>query len=467
MADRSNAMRARGLRITAVGVACLFLASSLVVAVVTDATATTAGTSLWARRYDGPAHGDDTAYSVAASPDGTMVFVTGRSEGDRGDYLTVAYAASSGARLWARRYDGPLDDEDLAADVAVSPDGSEVFVTGSTAGRRTSGATIAYEAATGSTLWRGRHLGSAQAVAVSPDGEMVFVTGATTTATATLDFFTRAYDAGTGAERWTRRYDGPGHLDDLAIAVFAAADAVFVTGSSYGSSVTDQDFATIAYDASTGSRVWARRYNGPGDGFEVAFTVVGSADGSKVFVTGTSANATDTANDFATVAYDGFSGRRMWVRRYRSGDENEAVSAAVAADGSSVFVTGVSFRASTGGDFATIAYGATTGTREWVARYSGPGANYDHPWSIVASPDGSKVFVTGQSFRGAVTGEDFATFAYSASTGAVLWSSFHSSAGRETDVAWSIAASPDGSKVFVTGRAGSTQPDYATVAYAA
>jgi DNA-binding beta-propeller fold protein YncE len=55
------------------------------------------GHRLWAARYDGPAGGSDSGQSVAVSPDGTKVFVTGASDQDlsaNDDFATVAYAAS-------------------------------------------------------------------------------------------------------------------------------------------------------------------------------------------------------------------------------------------------------------------------------------------------------------------------------------------------------------------------------------
>src|SRR5205823_2831036 len=92
----------------------------------------TSGAQLWAARYDGPAGGDDFAMSLAVSRDSTKVLVTGRSFGSTGsnDYATVAYDSSDGAQLWASRYDGPAEGEDVAKSVAVSPDGTKVAVTG-------------------------------------------------------------------------------------------------------------------------------------------------------------------------------------------------------------------------------------------------------------------------------------------------------------------------------------------------
>ena len=90
------------------------------------------GARLWVQRYNGPGNGSDEAYSVAVSPGGSRVFVTGGSRGTRlgPDYATVAYSAATGARLWVTRYNGPASYDDAARAVAVSPGGRTVYVTG-------------------------------------------------------------------------------------------------------------------------------------------------------------------------------------------------------------------------------------------------------------------------------------------------------------------------------------------------
>jgi DNA-binding beta-propeller fold protein YncE len=93
------------------------------------------GAQLWVSRYNGLGNGGDGAHSVAVSPDGNTVYVTGYTNvGSLSyDYGTVAYNAATGAQLWASQY-GP-DNGSYAEQVAVSPDGTEVFVTGRSMGQ--------------------------------------------------------------------------------------------------------------------------------------------------------------------------------------------------------------------------------------------------------------------------------------------------------------------------------------------
>lgn len=63
----------------------------------------------------------------------------------------------------------------------------------------------------------------------------------------------------------------------------AGRRTVFVTGTGSGRNL-DDDYATVAYNAATGARLWVQRYNGPGNGNDYADTMAVSRNGT-VFVT--------------------------------------------------------------------------------------------------------------------------------------------------------------------------------------
>jgi hypothetical protein len=106
------------------------------------------GTQLWAKLYDGGAASPptDAGTSIGVSPDGSIVFVSGYSNGLRYDFATLAYDASTGYKLWLSRYNTEPHGDDLAHSLAVSPDRTKVFVTGQTSGTNAgnSYATVAY-----------------------------------------------------------------------------------------------------------------------------------------------------------------------------------------------------------------------------------------------------------------------------------------------------------------------------------
>lgn len=112
--------------------------------------------------------------------------------------------------------------------------------------------------------------------------------------------------------------------------------------------------------------------------------------------------------------------------------------------------------------------GSAGGKQLWAARYGGPANDTDGGLSVAVSPSGSKVFVTGSTF-GAATGDDYGTVAYEISTGSLVWGVRYNGSGNGYDGGHAIAASPGGGTVFVTG--GSVGPsgeyDYATLAYSA
>jgi hypothetical protein len=245
----------------------------------------------------------------------------------------------------------------------------------------------------------------------------VFVTGSSGGTGSDSDYATIAYKAGNGGQLWVQRYNGPGNAADFPQALVLSPDRrrAFVTGYSYSAN-SFSDYATIAYDAVTGLRIWLRRYDDPINGFDFAYALTLSPDATKLFVTG-SCDEIDTGTDFVTLAYDAAMGERLWLRRYNGPANNSDSPAAlgVSPDGEQVFVTGRSSGVASPDfpfDYATIAYRTSNGHSLWLDRHKGSGNRSDVPADLAVSPDGSRVFVTGSS-DGITSGTDYLTLAYS------------------------------------------------------
>jgi len=464
---------------TVLAVATAFvLALALAIAWPSRAAGAPGGGRLWVARYDGPVTGFDAAAGMAVSTDGARLYVGGTSTGSGNDYdyAVAGYKAATGAMVWAVRYDGPGKGDDYGNALGLTGDGRTVFITGASAGRGGDWdyATLAYDATTGSKLWVSRFDSTPGGddfglrLAVSPDGSRVYVTGRSGPVPDHADFVTIAYDAKTGAQLWLSRYASPGGVNEWPNAIAASPDGarVFVTGQS--EDPVQMHYRTIAYDAATGARVWARKYKG-----SLATALVVSPDSSRVYVTGQRYTGDVSLDDYATVAYDTATGAKVWARWYNgpASSYDIAYSVAVSPDGATVYVTGMSGGpAGKNYDFATVAYEAATGEQAWATRYNGPAGDQDEGASVAVSPDGDTVFVTGNS-RSVATDLDYATLAYDAETGAKIWLRRYDGTGHGEDRPSVVLAGPDGSTVFVTGYSKGTGPwsdyDYATIAYRA
>ena len=76
------------------------------------------------------------------------------------------------------------------------------------------------------------------------------------------------------------------------MAVSPDGSKVVVTGNSTGIYYPDSskgtDYATVAYNATTGAQLWVKRYNGPAKDHDVARSVTVGPASSVVYVTGVS-----------------------------------------------------------------------------------------------------------------------------------------------------------------------------------
>ena len=426
-------------------------------------------TQEWVRRYDGPAKWTDHAYAIAVDTKGN-VYVTGTSVKPflNHDYATIKYN-SAGNRQWVRRYDGPGKSRDNASAIAVDNNGN-VYVTGGSinAAGNYDYATIKYNSA-GIRQWVRRYDGPgkdddyANAIAVDTGGN-VYVTGASRNAAGYEDYATIKYNTD-GRRQWVRRYDGPGKFgirndEPTAIAVDTNGN-VYVTGSSRNAALApNDDYATIKYN-SAGKRQWVRRYDGPGKWYDYATAIAVDTKGN-VYVTGCSRNVTGN-DDYATIKYSS-TGKQQWIGRYNGPRNGDDCATAIAVDTKgNAYVTGYSRNVAGNDDYATIKY-SSSGKREWVRRYDGPGKGYDFATAIAVDIR-ANVYVTGYS-RNLFGNDDYATIKYN-NIGNQQWIKRYDGPGKWHDYATAIAVDTRGN-VYVTGYSNTSgvNDDYATIKYA-
>ncbi|HET9915086.1 MAG TPA: PKD domain-containing protein [Anaerolineales bacterium] len=186
------------------------------------------GALLWSQG-DSTGNGFAIASSLALSPDGADVAVTGSVSGGA-IWITAVYNATTGVRRWQVT----AAEGTFARDVVV--DATRVYVTGQgvtdpgTPAMKYFLTVVAYDRATGARLWRtdkkpaDAYDGAGLWMAMAPDGSLV-VTGQTNRGF--LDWYTVAFET-SGAVRWEAVRDGGLNTDEIPAGVLVMADGTTV-----------------------------------------------------------------------------------------------------------------------------------------------------------------------------------------------------------------------------------------------
>lgn len=363
----------------------------------------------------------DLAAEMVVNATGTKVFTTGTTEID-GLYMmtTVSFNARTRAVGWVAH--GQLNPFTVGHALALSPNDKILYVAGTRTIRpdinsdpTTYTIAKAYSARTGKTLWETTfEEGIASDLVVSPDGARIFVVGRQPffyvrngTVTQASRYFVVAFSARTGRKQWAQTYSGidGGSNGAVAVAIDPTGDKVFVTGHSEHPTrkVTEEsDYATLAYSAVTGRRLWLSRYRNKGINIPIALAV--SPQGNRVAVTGLAQyGGADTIPlfEYGTVAYSTRTGKRQWDAHYIRSRGGQSVASALVVSRDRVFVSGTSERfedtpAGSASFFepVTLSYSATTGKKRWVSAVDLPGHAYGGlpPGTTDIVLDGGRLF---------------------------------------------------------------------------
>jgi uncharacterized delta-60 repeat protein len=260
----------------------------------------------WATGYNGPANGIDEANAAALNNSDNSILVTGFSDGGGTtgyDYATIKYS-SNGDSVWAVRYNGPGSGDDKASCITVD-DAGNVFVTGGSASLSSN---IDYETIgyfpDGQEAWISSYDGLVSGVdsarAITADNNFVYVTGISYDSLAGDDWVTIKYNKSDGDTVWVRRYNGENSIDWPYDMVVDGSGNVYITGFSF-SFENFHNYNTIRYNPD-GSTAWLESYNGPGNIDDVAVAIA-LDENNNIYVSGISIGD-GTSWDFATLKYE-------------------------------------------------------------------------------------------------------------------------------------------------------------------
>jgi hypothetical protein len=434
--------------------------------------------------YNGPGNGPDytgemmmSAHTVVTSPDGKTVYVGGTSDMDPTtglsdyDITVLALDAATGQRRWVKHYP-VFEDLQYAATYAIDAGPSSVFVTGYATDRNVyRGLTLGIDAATGEQLWTQEFPGSSFDLAASPDGRRVFVTGGRLVPTGQgdrVEAVTVAYDGATGQPVWTDvladpepgRFGMLGHriatdADGSRVAVAASRfsrEPGISQGMTLSLVVSTYDGSVSANPAGEGSIVSRADY--PTYGVLPAGLVMNDR-GDRAYVNHWS---NEHGTQILTIGVDTVRGRVMWSHRFAG--LNGSVSwtfpwyfgpIALSPNGLTVYVTGYEgFPGTNMAGFTLAAMNAETGARNWedVHHVGNLGTCLGCGPSVTVSRGGQIV----------IAGKQPAAFAYQSSAyayneyGTLQWTRVFRD-GRSA--VWnSLVSSPNSNLVYISGSAG-------------
>ncbi|MBE7498473.1 MAG: cadherin-like beta sandwich domain-containing protein [Verrucomicrobiaceae bacterium] len=315
------------------------------------------GTVLWQHVYAGAGMGADAGASVAVDAAGGVA-VAGHGVNASGsmDWFVARYAGD-GTPLFEQLVDGGGGGTDQARAVGVDASG---HVTAAGYRRAAAGKDFllrSFDGSTGATRWQWLVNGAtstddeAFALAVEAGGGVV-ATG--TVRGSTYDLYTVRLD-GAGALQWERLWDSPfGSSDAGHDVVLDSQGDVIVAGTSYRAAGV-QDGHAVKYDGATGAQVWSRRFDGAAGLQDLLRAVDVDAEDNAV-VTGYS-QQNGGGHDILTAKLAAADGSLVWERLHdgTAGLDDESFAVGVSGDGH-VYVAGQSGRAGGSTDFLVLGY---------------------------------------------------------------------------------------------------------------
>lgn len=303
----------------------------------------------------------DEGKDITVNAAGNVVVTGGvqNAAGSNTDFRTIMYPNGSSTPTWTQDYSNSTN---LDIAIAVVTDASNnvyvtghSFVTGQDLNIRTikynSAGTQQYNTATNFSVINS--IDSPSKIVVNSSGE-VFVAGRVFNGSATDDdIVVMKYNAA-GTVVNNTIINGTSDLVDKANRIYLDASNNLYLAGKVKNLGTSEDFYLAKFNSSL-ALLWDDSYNGPSNNYDEATDI--TIDGSgNVYVCGFSFS-TASNNDFVTVKYDGTAGTRTWITKFNGTANNNDQAKRINVDAAgNVYVSGDSKGAGTGTDYSTIKY---------------------------------------------------------------------------------------------------------------
>jgi hypothetical protein len=354
-----------------------FFALPLTVVPASGQSATLLSQTIW-----GTSGHESVDGGVAVGPDGSTYLTGIHSLVGPPLKIFLVKFAPDGSIAWQQTWDGPDPFFDSrSSDVAVSPDGAAVYVTGTAFINPNLAVLLKFNTADGSRVWAKSWGGNAfpEGVAVDIDGS-IYVAGSVNTPDNHV-FVTRF--ASDGSAVWHRAWNGATSGGDVALD---GLGNVYVVGEA---PVPDPEFlrfqiALLRLDTA-GNEIWQRTV-AEGEQLDARGGLTVGPDGS-IYVAGARLGPRDSFD--ALVLKFASDGTLLWNRTWGGRGHDEGGGVAVRADGA-VFVTGTtnSFSATDDAFFLQLEPG---GKAADAAVWGEPGTQTEHGNAIAINPAGDAV----------------------------------------------------------------------------
>jgi len=360
----------------------------------------------------------------------------------------IPFAGAQGALLWQRIFDDANHRDDVGNCVAIDSQNNVIIAGGAEGGGHGDDFYLIKYNPQGTKLWEhrvsGNGTGTDEILALGVDASNnVYVTGPTFSSASGYDYLTIKYSP-SGSQLWSKRYNGPGNGFDVPYALAVGKDgSVTVSGTSLGRAATGYDWATLRYD-SNGNQLWVRRFAGAGANDDELYGLALNSSDEPVIVGSSASSGGSTGFDFGVLQYD-TAGNQMWFKTYRAPGPGFGGAYAVAVDkNDNVVLTGTAEYSSTGFDAVTIKYDPA-GHQQWLKRLALTG---DGGGVAIGTDANGNVFVGGYD-SGTGNGYNYLILKYDPN-GTRLWGwTFNYGAYRD-DLLRALAVDRSGN-VAITG----------------